>query len=91
MQTLLTDKEGFAAYRVPAVVYQTMEGSAAHAAGLQEGDSITAVNGMATPAFSDLRAALDAVLAGRPAPPDQVPSIGCNIKWKAGNAPDYFS
>ena len=40
---------------------------------------------------SDLRAALDAVLAGRPVPPDQVPSIGCNIKWKAGNAPDYFS
>ena len=30
----------------------------------------------------DLRAALDAVLAGRPAPADQKPSIGCNIKWK---------
>ena len=59
MQTLLTDKEGFAAYRVPAVVYQTMEGSAADGAGLQQGDSITAVNGIATPAFSDLRAALD--------------------------------
>jgi peroxiredoxin len=38
----------------------------------------------------DLRAALDAVLAGRPVPPDQKPSIGCNIKWKAGNEPDYF-
>lgn len=37
----------------------------------------------------DLRAALDAVLAGRPAPEPQVPSIGCNIKWKAGNEPDY--
>jgi peroxiredoxin len=35
----------------------------------------------------DLRAALDAVLAGRPVAPDQRPSIGCNIKWKAGNAP----
>jgi peroxiredoxin len=30
----------------------------------------------------DLRAALDAVIAGRPAPADQKPSIGCNIKWK---------
>jgi peroxiredoxin len=31
---------------------------------------------------ADLRAAVDAVLAGRPAPEDQKPSIGCNIKWK---------
>jgi hypothetical protein len=38
----------------------------------------------------DPRAALDAVLAGQPAPKDQKPSIGCNIKWKVGNAPDYF-
>ncbi len=38
----------------------------------------------------DLRAALDAVLAGKPVPPDQKPSIGCNIKWKSGNEPDYF-
>jgi len=38
----------------------------------------------------DLRAALDAVLAGEPAPADQKPSIGCNIKWKPGNEPDYF-
>lgn len=40
---------------------------------------------------SDLRASLDAVLAGRTAPEDQKPSLGCNIKWKPGNAPDYFS
>ena len=33
----------------------------------------------------DLRAALDAVLAGRPVNPDQKPSAGCNIKWKAGS------
>ena len=39
---------------------------------------------------NDLRAALDAVLAGKPVPADQKPSIGCNIKWKAGNAPAYF-
>jgi peroxiredoxin len=39
---------------------------------------------------ADIRAALDAVLAGTPVPQEQKPSIGCNIKWKAGNAPDYF-
>jgi peroxiredoxin len=38
----------------------------------------------------DLRAALDAVLAGKPISPNQKPSIGCNIKWKPGNEPDYF-
>lgn len=37
----------------------------------------------------DLRAALDAVLAGRPVPEPQTPSIGCSIKWKVGNEPDY--
>jgi peroxiredoxin len=39
---------------------------------------------------NDLRAALDTVLAGKPVPEKQVASIGCNIKWKSGNAPDYF-
>ena len=38
----------------------------------------------------DLCAALDAVLAGQPVSDDQQPSIGCNIKWKPGNQPDYF-
>ena len=38
----------------------------------------------------DLRAALDAVLAGKPTSTLQTPSIGCNIKWKPGNEPDYF-
>lgn len=38
----------------------------------------------------DLRAALDAVLAGRPVPEEQKASLGCNIKWKEGNEPDYF-
>jgi peroxiredoxin len=37
----------------------------------------------------DLRAALDAVLGGRPVPQDQKPSIGCNIKWKPGNEPGF--
>lgn len=38
----------------------------------------------------DLRAALDAVLAGKPVSAQQRPSIGCNIKWKAGGEPSYF-
>jgi len=38
----------------------------------------------------DLRAALDAALAGKPISPNQKASMGCNIKWKAGNEPDYF-
>jgi peroxiredoxin len=38
----------------------------------------------------DLRLALDAVLAGEDAPEKQRPSLGCNIKWKAGNEPEYF-
>jgi peroxiredoxin len=38
----------------------------------------------------DLRAAIDAVLTGKPAAANQKPSIGCNIKWKPGNEPDYF-
>ena len=37
----------------------------------------------------DLRAALDAALDGAPVPEPQRPSMGCNIKWKAGNEPDY--
>lgn len=39
---------------------------------------------------ADLRAALDAVLAGGPVPEPQIPSLGCNIKWKPGNEPEYF-
>jgi thiol-disulfide isomerase/thioredoxin len=38
----------------------------------------------------DLRAALDAVLAGDTVAEDQIPSLGCNIKWKPGNEPSYF-
>lgn len=41
---------------------------------------------------ADLRNALDKALAGQPVPEEeQKPSIGCNIKWKAGNAPQYFN
>jgi len=40
---------------------------------------------------ADLRAALDDAIAGRRSPVDQKPSIGCNIKWKPGNEPEYFT
>ena len=38
----------------------------------------------------DLRSAVDALLSGSEIPADQIPSVGCNIKWRAGNEPDYF-
>ena len=40
---------------------------------------------------ADLRAALDAVLDGRSVAAEQKPSVGCNIKWKPGNEPQYLS
>lgn len=40
---------------------------------------------------SDLRAAIEALLEGDSVPSDQKPSVGCNIKWKEGSEPDYFS
>lgn len=39
----------------------------------------------------DLRQAVDAMLAGQPVSEDQKPSLGCNIKWKEEQAPDYFN
>ena len=38
----------------------------------------------------DYRAAIDAVLAGRPVAATQKPSVGCNIKWRPGNEPSYY-
>ena len=38
---------------------------------------------------NDLRAALDAILNNQEPSPKQYPSMGCNIKWKSGNKPDY--
>lgn len=40
---------------------------------------------------ADLRAACDAVLAGQSVIGEQRPSIGCNIKWRVGAEPDYFT
>lgn len=39
---------------------------------------------------SDLRAAVDALLAGNAPATDQKPSMGCNIKWRLGNEPEYY-
>ncbi|MEX0779277.1 MAG: thioredoxin family protein [Balneolales bacterium] len=39
---------------------------------------------------NDLRKATEKVLAGERVPEEQIPSIGCNIKWKKGNEPEYF-
>ncbi len=40
---------------------------------------------------ADLRTAIDAVLAGQAPSDQQTPSIGCNIKWREGNEPQYFN
>ncbi len=40
---------------------------------------------------ADLRAAIDAVLAGKKPSDRQLPSMGCNIKWKRGNEPAYYN
>jgi len=42
------------------------------------------------PTGADLREATDKILAGEPVPKEQTPSVGCNIKWKKGNEPEYF-
>lgn len=39
---------------------------------------------------ADLQSALDAIRGGRVPSEAQTPSVGCNIKWRAGNEPDYF-
>ena len=59
MQRFLRDKEGFAGYRYPTVIEQVTYPTAI-SAGLQEKDQIICVNGVNTPAFSDLRPVLAA-------------------------------
>ncbi|MGZ6290523.1 MAG: thioredoxin family protein, partial [Bdellovibrionota bacterium] len=39
----------------------------------------------------DIIHAIDLLLSGKPISSDQKPSLGCNIKWKPGNEPDYYS
>lgn len=43
-----------------------------------------------TPTGADLLQAAATLRAGGPPPDDQRPSLGCNIKWRTGNEPDYF-
>ncbi|NND81232.1 MAG: thioredoxin family protein [Gammaproteobacteria bacterium] len=43
-----------------------------------------------TPDGADLRAALEAVASGAAVPETQVASLGCSIKWRQGNEPEYF-
>ena len=40
---------------------------------------------------ADLREALDALVAGKRPSAEQRPSLGCNIKWKPGREPEYFT
>ncbi len=53
-------------------------------------DSSRPGNGIAVTG-EDLTAAVDAVLAGKDVSAEQRPGIGCNIKWVAGQEPDYFT
>ncbi|MGA1464549.1 MAG: thioredoxin family protein [Bacteroidetes bacterium] len=52
-------------------------------------DSARPGNGI-EPTGEDLKTATDLLVEGASAPSEQIPSIGCNIKWKLGNEPDYF-
>ncbi len=39
----------------------------------------------------DLKNAINSLLEGKDSPQNQIPSMGCNIKWKEGNEPEYFN
>ena len=39
---------------------------------------------------TELSSAVDSLLLNQPAPKIQKPSLGCNLKWKSGNEPEYF-
>lgn len=54
MKNLLKNKEGFATYRLPAVIYQLAEDGNAAKAGLQANDSLVSINNIATPSFAEL-------------------------------------
>jgi len=59
MNELMAAKEGFATYRFPTVVAEVQEGTGAAKAGLRSGDSIVAINGVPTPAFTDFKRELE--------------------------------
>ncbi len=58
MQTLMAAKQGFASYRMPSVVKMVLPDSPAALAGLQEGDSLVAIQGVLTPTFDDFASRL---------------------------------
>lgn len=58
MQNLMKEKKGFASYRIPTVVFETVAGGNAAMAGLMAGDSLVAVAGVSTPLFGDFKAEL---------------------------------
>ncbi|MCD8287445.1 MAG: RIP metalloprotease RseP [Porphyromonadaceae bacterium] len=60
MLQLLGKNQRFIGYRIPVVVQETISGYGAVTAGLQKGDSIVAVNGVATPDYTDFTAAIGA-------------------------------
>jgi peroxiredoxin len=43
------------------------------------------------PSGNDLEEAVKNLLSNSPAPKTQIPSLGCNLKWKQGKEPDYFA
>ena len=82
-------KTSFHTFAVPAAcVLGLLAGGSSRAQGLLgSGDAYPG----ADLTGADLRAAVDAVLAGKPVSPQQKASLGCNIKWRAGNEPAYFA
>ena len=102
---LMRDEKARAGYPFPYLYDETQEVAKAYRAActpdffLFDGGGLLAYRGQlddsrpknAEPVTGrDLRAALDAVLAGRPLSSEQRPSIGCNIKWRVGSEPVYF-
>jgi len=101
----MADEAKAAGYLFPYLYDQTQEVAKAYRAActpdiyLFDGDKALAYRGQLDDSRpgnnipvtgKDLRAAIDALLAGKPVSPQQTPSMGCNIKWKLGNEPDYF-
>ena len=58
MQNLMKEKKGFAAYRIPVVVFETIDGGNAAMAGLRAGDSLVAIEGVLTPSFAEFKTEL---------------------------------
>ena len=53
-------------------------------------NATTVANNAAITVPAALKNAVDALIQGNSIPENQIPSMGCNIKWKSGMDPDYF-